>query len=294
MKQSRLWLLTAALVLSLIACGERSHNQTDGTKIDANWFAQREPNLRRILGLPPELKLEFREARTGAMPDYDQVEFSIGEEGGELEQLTLYVSRDGQHVLYDDRVYDIADPFRTFRQQIRLETVPSRGPAGAPVMIVEYSDFTCGYCRLFFHSVEKPLFERFGGQIRHVFKNFPLIGMRPYAASAALAGACAFRQGNDQFWAMRAQLFSHPELLVHGKSALEELARQARLDLVHFKRCLDRQEGLADVERDVEEGERLEIEGTPSFFINGRPVPGLPGRDYFFHIIEEELAAAKN
>src|SRR3990172_8261541 len=66
--------------------------------------------------------------------------------------LQLYVSHDGRRLLYD-RVYELDDPFRANREKINEENAPARGPAEAPVTIVEYSDYTCGYCRQFFEKM---------------------------------------------------------------------------------------------------------------------------------------------
>lgn len=68
--------------------------------------------------------------------------------------------------------------------------------------------------------------------------------------------------------------------------------KRVRLDAKEFARCYEGREALADVSRDVEEGESLGVQGTPTFFINGRPVHGLPSSERFLEIVEEELAVA--
>ncbi|MEE9235445.1 MAG: thioredoxin domain-containing protein [Candidatus Acidoferrales bacterium] len=266
-------------------------NDAATVEVDSAWVATHLLNLRRILNLPGSIRLDFREKGEGSVPGYHLLLFDL-RSGEERRTIQLYVSQDGRSVFYE-RLYDVEDPFQRFRDAIRLEEEPTRGPDDALVTIVEYSDYTCGYCRQFFHTLEEPLFERYGGQVRLVYKHFPLTGARAWAEDAAIASACAYRQGNDRFWALHGKLFQAATRLREGKSLLLELARQAGLDLPAFRQCLEQQDALIDIAQDVEEGERLGVDGTPSFFINGRPIPGLLPPEHFFHIVDEELAAAR-
>ena len=259
--------------------------------LDAGWAAAHTAQLRRLLNLPASVELEFKEVGESSIPDYRLLVFSVLE-GDDRQPLQLYVSRDGRRVLYD-RLYELEDPFRALREQIQLENAPVRGPADAPVTIVEYSDFTCIYCHRFFLTLERPLFERYGDKVRLVYKNFPLTGLRSWSEEAALAAACAFRQGNQQFWALHEKLFEGATRLREGRAVLLELAQQAGLNLPAFTGCLDQRDGLPEVAQDIREGERLGVNGTPTFFVNGRPIPGLVSPQHFFQIVDEELAAAQ-
>lgn len=287
--------LLLGLALGLVWAGRRAASEADDTArggVDAAWAAAHSTQLRRVLNLPAPYRLEFKKVRESPLPDYYLVWFDVvGRD--DRRPLALYVSRDGQRVRYEQRLYELDDPFRGLREQIRLENVPVRGPAGAPVTVVEYSDYTCGYCRRFFETLEKPLFQRYGSQVRLVYKNFPLTGLRSWSEDAAVAGACAFRQGNESFWALHERLFQKSERLQEGRALYGELAREAGLNLLAFTACLDERQSLPDVTRDQEEGERLGVDGTPSFFVNGRPIPGLVRPEHFFQIVDEELAAAQ-
>ena len=192
-----------------------------------------------------------------------------------------------------DRPPERNNPFQHIREQISLENVPARGPADAPVTIVEYSDYTCVYCRRFFETQEGPLFERYSGKVRLVYKNFPLTGLRAWSQDAALAGACAFRQGNDRFWALHEKLFHEAPRLREGRPLYLELGRDAGLDLPAFTTCLDKRQAMPDVTRDIEEGDRLGLNGTPTLFVNGRPVEGLIPTGRFFQVVDEALAVAQ-
>ena len=262
-----------------------------GAEITGEWVVAHQAELRRALNLPGFVELEFKEVGQSSAPDYRLLKFELVA-GERRRPLQLYVSHDGRRLLYD-RVYELDDPFRANREKINEENAPARGPAEAPVTIVEYSDYTCGYCRQFFEKMEGPLFERYGDRVRFVYKHFPLVGLRAWSEDAALAGACAYRQGNDRFWALHSTLFQSPARLKQGAPALVGLARDAGLDVPAFKMCLEKRETQADVQRDVAEGDALNVQGTPTFYVNGRPIEGLVPAEEFFAIVDEELAAAR-
>lgn len=288
-------LLGVALLLGLAWAGRRASLRAEDKgrgDVTAAWAAAHEPQLRRVLNVPPALQLEFRAVHESPLPDYYLVSFDVVD-GPTRHRVALYVSHDGRQVRDEERSYDLEDPFRALREQIRLDNVPVRGPAEAPVTIVEYSDYTCAYCQKFFTTVEKPLLDRYHGQVRLVYKNFPLTDSRAWSQDAAVAGACAFRQGNEPFWKMHEKLFQAASRLPEGRTVLTQLAEEAGLNVPAFRSCLEQGDGLADVARDQQEGERLGVDGTPTFFVNGRPIPGLVSPQHFFQTVDEELAAAQ-
>jgi protein-disulfide isomerase len=262
------------------------------TSLNAEWAARYDGEIRRVLNVPPSATLEFKRARPGGDDHYAVAVFDAraGEDSYPLE---LTVSPDGQTVLYEGRTYALDDPFAANRAGIDLTDEPARGPADAPVTIVEYSDYTCSYCRRFFLTQEQPLLEKHAGQVRLVYKHFPLTEHRPGADDVAVAAACAYRHGNEAFWAYHKRLFQEADRLAEGRNLFLQLAREVGLDGSRFARCVDERQGLFDVARDVAEGEELGIRGTPAFFVNGRPVLGLVRPEHFSYIIEQELAAAR-
>lgn len=287
-------LLGLLLLLAIVWVGRRVSLGADEKglgEINAAWAAAHETQLRRVLDVPPPMQLEFRAVHESPLPDYYVVSFDVVD-GSVRHRVALYVSHDGRRVRDQERVYDLDDPFRALREQIQLENVPLRGPANAPVTVVEYSDYTCAYCGQFFATLEKPLRERYGSKVRLAYKNFPLTDSRPWAEDAAVAGACAFRQGNEPFWKLHEKLFQAAPRLRQGRPVLTQLAEEAGLDVPVFSKCLEQGEARADVARDQQEGERLGVDGTPTFFVNGRPIPGLVSPQHFFQIVDEELAAA--
>jgi protein-disulfide isomerase len=164
-------------------------------------------------------------------------------------------------------------------------TGPSRGPADAKVTIIEFSDFQCPFCSRAVDTVRQ-VEKTYEGKVRVVFRNFPL-PFHPNAQKAAEAGACAHDQG--KFWEMHDQMFAHQDKL--APEDLKATARTIGLDGDKFDKCLDSGEKKALVEKDQEAGKAAHVNGTPAFFINGRPLSGAQPFDAFKDIIDGELAA---
>lgn len=114
----------------------------------------------------------------------------------------------------------------------------------------------------------KTLDEKYGYQIRIEFKYFPLVSVHPNAFLAAMAAECANDQG--KFWAYHDKLFAHQEGL--NKSDLINFAKDTGLDINNFQACLDSGAKSGVVRTDMAEGSKLDINGTPTFFVNGEKV----------------------
>jgi protein-disulfide isomerase len=165
-------------------------------------------------------------------------------------------------------------------------TGPSRGPADAPVTIIEFSDYQCPFCRRAEPTVKEVL-ERYEGKIRFGFRHFPLDRIHPQARGASEAAACAGEQG--KFWEYHAELFSGDGQL--DRPMLDAAAEKTGLDAAAFKACVDERKTQALVEADVKDGEEAGVSGTPAFFINGIPLRGALPFEEFQKVIDDELAA---
>ncbi len=161
---------------------------------------------------------------------------------------------------------------------------PTRGPANAPIAIVEFSDFECPYCLRAFPTVTE-LLKTYGDRIRLAYRHYPLPN-HPNARPAAEASACANEQG--KFWQYHDRLFSSP-----GKLSAQDLKQHAAalgLNETAFNACVDARKYQKAVDTDIAAGEAAGVSGTPAFFINGRAVFGAMPIENFKQIIEEELA----
>jgi predicted DsbA family dithiol-disulfide isomerase len=172
------------------------------------------------------------------------------------------------------------------RFEVDVASHPFAGAAGAPVTIVEFEDFQNPYCRRAEETL-KQVRARYGDKLRVVFADFPL-SITQYAVGAAEAARCANEQG--QFWPFHDTLLADQSKL--APADLKALAVKLKLDAAKFNDCFDKKKYDKDVQKDVEQGKSLGLEGAPAFFINGRPILGPQAADKFDQIIDEELAGA--
>ncbi len=177
------------------------------------------------------------------------------------------------------------NPSRTYALPIGAS--PSRGPADAPVTIVEFSDFQCPFCARSEGLVAQAL-QAYPTQARVVYKHFPLVSIHPQAMPAALATVAAQRQG--KFWEMHELLFANQRAL--GPEQVEEYARRIGLDVQRFKADIASDGVKAQVQEDIELARRSGVRGTPTVFVNGRLLQNR-SLDGFKELIEPQLAAAR-
>jgi len=171
------------------------------------------------------------------------------------------------------------------RVDVSTEGAPLRGAPDAPVTLVEFSDFQCPFCKRA-QATLKQLLEKYPGKVRLVYRDFPIDNLHPQARRAAEAARCAQDQG--KFWDYHDVLFTHTPQA--APDDLGRYAQQVGLDVTKFKQCLSSGAHQATVQRDLDEGTRLGVTGTPAFFINGRPLSGAQPLEAFARLIEEELA----
>jgi len=170
------------------------------------------------------------------------------------------------------------------RYDVLVDDDPYLGPEDAPIVIVEFSDFRCTFCRRFAAETKDQLLEQYGDQIRFVYRDYPQIDNMSFVA--AMAAECADDQG--QFWAYHDLLFANQPQL--NDAVLVQLAGQLEMDTDIFTACFEDQVHRDEVIADYNAGRSLAPLGTPTFFINGRPVIGARPFQDFVTVIEEELA----
>lgn len=139
------------------------------------------------------------------------------------------------------------------------------GSLSAPILLVEYADYQCPYCGQA-HTIIQKLRRRFGDKLTFVFRNFPLEQLHAHAIHAAIAAEAAALQG--KFWEMHDILFENQRHL--DDSSLLLYAEKIGLDLSRFKEDFGNEQVIKKVEDDMESGDKAGVEGTPSFFVNGK------------------------
>ena len=232
--------------------------------------------------IPPTEK-EVRavyDARKGAdaMP-FDKVkgkisEYLMGNQRRQLESRLISKLREENEV----KVYLEAP-----RIEIDISEAPRKGPDNAPITIVEFSDYECGFCKRSRVTLQEVM-DAYGNKVRYVFKDYPLSFHRN-ATRAAEAAHCAGDQG--KYFEYNKLLFKNQNSL--AQEDLKTYARELKLDMKKFNKCLTTSKHAKRVQDSLAEGSAAGVSGTPAFFINGIMISGAQPFAAFKEIIDVEL-----
>ena len=170
---------------------------------------------------------------------------------------------------------------------VSVEGSPYMGGDSAKVVIAEFSDFQCQYCKKGAEFLRDVVKRKYGNKVKIAFKNYPL-SVHNDARTAALASLCAQDQGKDFFWKMHDKMFENQEKL--DKESIMNMAEKMGLKMQDFAACMESKQHMGRIDADVKQGRMLGVQSTPTFFINGKVVKGVGNREEFIRLIDEELA----
>ncbi|MBI2065013.1 MAG: DsbA family protein [Candidatus Yanofskybacteria bacterium] len=179
------------------------------------------------------------------------------------------------------------------KADVSVDDDPFLGNKNAKVTIIEFSDYQCPFCRTFWKESFGQLKEEYidTGKVKLVYRDYPL-SFHAMAMPLAQASECADDQG--KYWGMHDKIFAEQEKLGQGtvQFTVQDIKRWASeigVDKGSFNQCLDSAKYKAEVDKDTADGTAAGVNGTPSFFINGRLTVGAQPYSVFKSMIEEEL-----
>ncbi len=171
--------------------------------------------------------------------------------------------------------------------------LPALGSKNAKVVLVDFSDFECPFCKKYFDETFEQLKKDYvdTGKVIYYYRHFPL-DFHSAAKPAAIASECANEQG--KFWEYHDLIFKEQDKIAQKtpdeiKQALKGFAVSLGLNTSNFNNCLDLEKYKANVEKDQKEGQTAGVNGTPTFFVNGLSVVGAQPYSVFKTIIDQEL-----
>ena len=242
-----------------------------------------EAYLRNLYAFGPDVQLTVSAPKE--TPISGLLETSVSVKTGEgSEDAKFYVSKDGKYLIRGDVSELAKDPLAQNRALIDMKNAPSLGDPKATITVVEYSDFECPVCRSL-HDVMRGLLRNYP-QVRLVFKDYPIEVLHPWARTAALAGRCAYQQDPAAFWKMYDSIYDNQEIISASNAwmKMSEYAGQAGLNADSFRACMASPEAAAAVDASRANGQKLDVNSTPTVFVNGRRMVGADP-----HLLEQYL-----
>jgi len=255
-----------------------------------------EAYLRHLFVWGDTIQVRIDDPKPGPMPGYYEVGIH-GTSGNQMQDETFYVSFDGKKIIRGS-VYDISqNPFRNELDKIKTDLQPSFGTPGAPVVIAEFSDFECPYCRELAKTLRENLVKTYPKEARVYFFDFPLEQIHPWAKPAAIAGRCVFRQSASAYQDYSDWIFENQKDITaeNLKAKVLDFAKTKPTDLKadELTSCIDTRATEAEVNKTIALGQSLGVNQTPTLFINGRRLPGASPWEQLKYVIDYEIGYQK-
>jgi protein-disulfide isomerase len=250
--------------------------------------------VRETFRIPPATIVSVSDFRRSLIPNLLATTVTV-QNGNQKQVQDFFVTSD-KSVLLLGSLYNLtADPRLEVLRTLITTNQPSVGPADAPVTLVEFADLQCASCSHMHRFIEEQLLPKYGNKVRVVFKEFPLSTIHDWSLTGAIASQCAFEIKPSAYMAYRSLIFRN-QLSLNGanaRSLLLEYGEQVGIDRLQLAACIDSKASLPHVQENFREGQEVGVQSTPTTFINGRMVIGLPPADVLYRVINEALSAAR-
>lgn len=278
--------LAAGIVLAF-ALFAQTPVQLDNAKLEAYF--------RHLLVWPDSAKVTIGTPAPAPLPGFYKLKVDASL-GGKTQTEIFYVSADSQTVIRGDVLNVKSSPFQADLDLLKTNDQPFLGIPGAPVTVVEFSDFQCPYCRQESSILRTDLMKAFPNDVQLVYIDYPLDPIHPFARGAAVMGRCLYAQNNDSFWGFHDWVFAHQSELSAENfrdKAFEFVKTDKKLDIPKLTSCAVSPQPREEVDRTVAMGDALKINATPTLFINGRRLVGTIALDDLKMVIEDEISWVK-
>jgi len=284
-----------AMVLIVQAGGICRANASSGSAPDPSQDPAMIKFLQRHFRIPNANQITLSPPAPAPIEGLWSRKITLVGDSGQTASATLFEDSSGKNVIIGTLLETSKDPWeRVDLKGIHLDDRPAAGPADAPVTVVEFGDFECPYCARALNIVETLVNSTYKGRVRLLFKNFPLSG-HLWAMEAATAAECARLQNPDAFWQMARDLYRDQASIDprNIRGHIDQYAGILQLDKKALSACMMSLAATQRVQQDMQDGQALKVESTPTFYVNGIPVIGFPDEKSLRFVIDSELRASQ-
>lgn len=250
--------------------------------------------VREFFKLPNTTQLTVGPFRSSTLPNFYETTVTA-DDGKKKQSQNFFITKDRRFLVLGNVFSLSANLRRDILRTISTKNQPSKGPANAPVTIVEYADLQCPTCARAQEFLEKDLLPKYGDKVRVVFKDFPLVQIHDWALTAAIASQCAYQLNPEAYLKYRSLVFQHQSNIntTDARDLLIEYGEQGGIDRLKLGACIDSKASLPRVEENMHEAQTLQFSSTPTFYINGKIlVWSTP--EAFYTAVDEALRAVES
>jgi len=251
--------------------------------------------LRSRYNVPPSVSVTLSNPKAGNTPGFDDVVVTFSGAGHSTNHDFL-VSKDRKTLAHLETI----DISQDLMSKIDVKGRPIKGNPNAKVTIVNYDDFQCPFCSRMHAAFFADVFKDYADRVRVIYKDYPLIEMHSWAMRAAVDGNCLGEQNNQAYWDF-ADVIHANQKSIAGKSrsdafanldnAAKDQAQKHQLDENKLMACVQKQDESA-VRASMAEGDKLGVDSTPTFFINGERFSGVIGEQELRAVLDRALTDA--
>jgi protein-disulfide isomerase len=282
-------------LLVLLAAGCKAQDSPSNPKVDRRI----EILVRSQLNVPQDWRVDVGARSKSDIAGFDAVPitFTSSADSTKKQTLNFLISKDGNTLARLSK-WDISkDP----AELISTDSRPMRGNSQAKVTIINFDDLECPYCARMHAQLFPDTLDRYKGQIKIVYKDYPLIEIHPWALHAAIDANCLASQNSTAYWNYVDYLHTHGDDVTGPQrdpaksvAMLDKLARDegqhSKLDAGKLDACLAKQDE-STVRASMKEGDALGVDGTPTLFINGERLTGALPESQVWMSIDRALKA---
>jgi protein-disulfide isomerase len=286
MRRSLICFSLTLLLVSSAAAQQKSPSKSKDAPPPIPTFSTRLPSeetvnafMKQMFGYDPSVTWKIATIRPSEAEGLTEVLVVLSNSQGQ-QNSRLYVTTDGKHAVVGDIIPFGDHPFTPAQEMLsKGMNGPFRGPADAPVTVVEFSDLQCPHCKEAQPTIDKLMAEEKNARL--VFQNFPLPS-HDWAAKAAYYGDCIGRTSPDAFWKYVASVYDAQKDITasNADEKLTAIAEQSGAKGAETAACAAKPETATRVQHSMALGVALGVTGTPTLFVNGRKISNVSGLPY--------------
>jgi protein-disulfide isomerase len=284
--------LLSFLFVAAVCCAQTPDPQPKKSALDK---AVLEAYVRHLFAMDKRIDVKVGDAKPSTdLPGFLEVRVRASM-GVQAQDFDFLVSKDGSKIL-QGTVYDTnQNPFKNENDKLKTDFEPSLGAPGADVVLVEFSDFQCPYCKEEAKMIRENLTKTYPSGVRLYFKTFPIESLHPWAKPAAVASRCVFKQQPAAFWTFHDWIFESQTAITLDSLNDQVMgwAKEQKLDAAQLTACMADPATVAEVDKVIAEGKALSVDRTPTLFVNGRRIASTIDWPSLKSIIDFELEYQK-